>query len=170
MTTGLTLKVIAGKTAGREIVIPLTGAIIGRNPPAEILLNEPAVSRQHCSIHLRRNDWLVEDLASQNGTLVNGAPVSKEVLRPGDRIQVGDTVLLVPRSKLKLAIGGAAAAAGLLIVILVWHWAATRPARPADSAIEEESAPAATGAAGRSPDSDLTDMDLMHPGLKRPSR
>jgi pSer/pThr/pTyr-binding forkhead associated (FHA) protein len=174
MTKDLELKVIAGKGAGRVIVIPLTGAIIGRQPPAEVLVDEPAVSRRHCSIYPRRNDWLVEDLASQNGTLLNGVPISKEVLHPGDRIQVGETVLRVPRSLLKPVIVVAATAAGLLIVTLVWHWAAARPSRSAtepESASPEKSASATPGAAGSSsPDSDLTDSDIAHPHMKQPSR
>ena len=98
-------------------------------------------------------------------------PISKEVLHPGDRIQVGDTVLRVPPNRLKQAIVGATTAAGLLIVILVWHWVAAQSRRSAtnpESATEQKSASATTGAVGGpSPDSDLTDLDLAHPGLRR---
>jgi hypothetical protein len=169
------LKVIAGRNAGQVIIVPATGVIIGRNLPAEVLLDEPAVSRQHCSIYVQREEWMVEDLGSQNGTRVNGVPISKQILRPGDRIQVGKTVLRVPRSLLMPAIAGVVVAAVLLIVIVVWHAAAgpsgpsaTKPA----SATEAKPASEITGAVGGSSqnlDSDLSDADLAHPGLKRPS-
>jgi predicted component of type VI protein secretion system len=168
MTKSLELKVVSGKAAGRVLVIPPAGATIGRHPPAELLLDEPSVSRQHCSIYPRRDHWVIEDLSSQNGTLLNGLPVSKEVLHPGDEIQVGETLLRVPRSLRKLAIAGAAAAAGLLIVIFLCHWMA---AQSSQSAPEQKSASAVTGGAGgNSPDSELTDSDLMHPRMRRSPR
>jgi predicted component of type VI protein secretion system len=168
MTKSLELKVVSGKAAGRVLVIPPAGAIIGRHPPAELLLDEPSVSRQHCSIYPRRDYWVIEDLSSQNGTLLNGLPVSKEVLHPGDEIQVGETLLRVPRSLRKLAIAGAAAAAGLLIVIFLCHWMA---AQSSQSAPEQKSASAVTGGVGgNSPDSELTDSDLMHPRMRRSPR
>jgi predicted component of type VI protein secretion system len=170
----LKLKVIGGKAAGRVILIPSTGLTIGRQPPAELLLDEPSVSRQHCCIYRRRDYWLVEDLSSHNGTLVNGVPVSKEVLHPGDKIQVGDTLLRVPRSLGKLLIGGVAAAAGFLIVILLCHWAAVQMSRSAakpESAPEQKSALAITaGAREPSSDSEPTDAESIHPAMKRPPR
>ena len=84
---------------------------------------------------------------------------------------MGDTVLRVPPDRLKPAIVGTATAAGLLIAILVWHWAAAQSRRSAtnpESATEQKSASATTGSVGgTSPDSDLTDLDLRHPDLKR---
>jgi len=174
MTKSLKLKVVSGKNAGRMIVIPPAGVILGRHPPSDLILAEPAVSRQHCSIYLRRNGWHVQDLESQNGTLVNGSPVTKQVLHPGDTIQVGDTLLRVPPRNLKPAIVGAATTAGVLVLILMWHWAAAQPGRSAAkplSVTEQKSTPAATSAAGdNSPDSDLTDEDLQHPVVKRRHR
>jgi len=170
MLKNLELKVVAGKTAGQVIVIPPAGATIGRQPPAEVVLDEPAVSRQHCSIYPRRNGWCVKDLDSQNGTLLNGVPISKEVLQPGDRIQVGDTVLRMPPNRRKQVLVGAATAAGVLIAVLVWHWAAASGRSAPASAAEtvQESASATANSAGAKPlDSDLTDSDLLHPGLKR---
>ena len=168
MAKSLELKVITGKAAGRVLVIPPSGATIGRHPPAELVLDEPSISRQHCSIYPRRDHWVVEDLSSQNGTLVNGVPVTKEVLRSGDEIQVGDTLLRVPRSMRTPVIIAAAAAAGLPIVILLCHWAAAQPIQPAP---DQKSASAVTGGVGEnSPDSDLTDLELLHPRIKRSQR
>ncbi len=170
MLKNLELKVVAGKTVGQVIVIPPTGATIGRQPPAEVVLDEPAVSRQHCSIYPRRNGWCVKDLDSQNGTLVNGIPISKELLYPGDRIQVGDTVLRMPPNRRKQVMVAAATAAGVLIAVLVWRWvaASARSAPNSESATAQASASATTDSgAAKSLDSDLTDADLLHPGLKR---
>jgi hypothetical protein len=167
MAKTLELKIIAGTAAGRVITIPPTGVTIGRHPPAEVILKDPSISRQHCSIYPRRDHWVIEDLSSQNGTLVNGVAVTKYTLQPGDKIQVGEAVLRVPRDLRKALILGGAAAAGLLLVILLVRWAGAAPGQPAPA---QDSASAATGTAENTADSELTDAELVHPRLKRPLR
>jgi pSer/pThr/pTyr-binding forkhead associated (FHA) protein len=163
MLKTLGLKVVAGKRAGTIIEIPPTGAIIGRQPPAEILVDEAAISRQHCSIYVHRNRWFVEDLGSQNGTFLNGSRITKEFLRPGDKIQVGSTILRVPRNVLSMVLVGLATAAVAVILVLAWGWASNRRTSTPPTAPTTKSEPAKT----RTPD-DVTDEDV-HPGLKRPS-
>jgi hypothetical protein len=62
------------------------------------LPDDTFVSQVHARVFERDGDAWVEDLASTNGTLVNGAPLREpQRLRRGDRIQVGSTVLEASR-------------------------------------------------------------------------
>jgi len=68
---------------------PLT---IGREPPADLLLPVSAVSRRHAEIRLHRGQWLVRDLDSTNGTLVDGQRITEAVLEPNAELRVGDAI------------------------------------------------------------------------------
>ena len=45
----------------------------------------------------REQGWLLEDLGSTNGTTVNGQRVSRQLISPGDRIQIGQSILAIKR-------------------------------------------------------------------------
>ncbi|MBN1817082.1 MAG: FHA domain-containing protein [Sedimentisphaerales bacterium] len=61
---------------------------------ADILLNDPSVSRLHAEFLFRDGQWLLQDLRSSNGTLVNGRCLERPIqLRHNDQIQFGLTVL-----------------------------------------------------------------------------
>lgn len=91
----LTLRVISGADRGRvyhEISTPLT---IGREEGNTIQLNDERVSRFHVKIQEDDGRLVVTDLESTNGTRVNGHPCSLKILRYGDTIAVGRSVLVV---------------------------------------------------------------------------
>jgi len=120
MTESLRVKVVAGSHAGRVLIIPGTGATIGRGEWDEIRLDEPSVSREHCCIYQHRDAWYVQDMDSQNGTFVNGKKITKERLKGGDRIGLGVVVLRVPRDVPVATIVGGAVGVVLLVAFLVW--------------------------------------------------
>jgi hypothetical protein len=61
---------------------------------AVVLTDDTFVSTVHARIFIRGSDPYVEDLGSTNGTLLNGETVVEPVrLRPGDRVQFGQTVM-----------------------------------------------------------------------------
>ncbi len=63
---------------------------VGRTARADFILDAALVSRVHCRLSATPSDQLVvDDLESTNGTLVNGRPVSRQVLRAGDVLTVG---------------------------------------------------------------------------------
>jgi len=64
--------------------------LIGREPPADILIAQPAVSRSHARIGQDQQGWVIQDLGARNGTLVNGAFVKHCRLHHLDDIRVGD--------------------------------------------------------------------------------
>ena len=65
---------------------------IGRKPESTLQLADPNVSRNHAEIRPHGNGWLVVDLASTNGTRVNGTRVSSQELHEGDEVTFGNTV------------------------------------------------------------------------------
>lgn len=69
--------------------------VIGRNPVCDIVLPGPAVSRRHARLSFRDGVWVLQDLDSTNGTVVNGALVGRCKLQPGDRVIIGDEQLIV---------------------------------------------------------------------------
>ena len=68
---------------------------VGRHPFNEITLPDLSVSRYHCWFSRKEDRVLVEDLASANGTFVNGDRLREpRVLKPGDRVLIGNTQLV----------------------------------------------------------------------------
>jgi pSer/pThr/pTyr-binding forkhead associated (FHA) protein len=95
--TGIWLTIEQGVDAGRtETLSPGGVYTIGRDG-ADIPLSDAKVSRKHAEIGLYGpGAYLVRDLASTNGTLLNGkATGDRARLRSGDVIRVGDTMIRV---------------------------------------------------------------------------
>ena len=67
---------------------------IGRAPESDIRLMDEHSSRQHCVVQWLDNRWVLTDLGSRNGTLVNGERVRKQALQEGDVIVVGNSWLV----------------------------------------------------------------------------
>lgn len=68
--------------------------VIGRDPGCDLWLNDPAVSRRHARVFPAGDNFSVSDLASTNGTQVNGRAVSSaQKLRSGDDVRVGEAIL-----------------------------------------------------------------------------
>lgn len=78
---------------GDERAMPLDPArelLIGREPPAGLVLPDPRVSRRHARITVRNGVVELADLGSRNGTYVNGTPVrGRRPLEPGDEVAIG---------------------------------------------------------------------------------
>jgi pSer/pThr/pTyr-binding forkhead associated (FHA) protein len=62
---------------------------VGRDPTNQIVINDPLVSRAHAAILPVGNDHILEDLASANGTLVNGTRMQRRILQHGDVVEFG---------------------------------------------------------------------------------
>lgn len=71
--------------------VPLHGSLyrIGRDPNAEVLLEQAAVSRRHALLERRGNHWLLSDAGSTNGLWWQGRRVRELLLRDGDRVRLG---------------------------------------------------------------------------------
>jgi pSer/pThr/pTyr-binding forkhead associated (FHA) protein len=68
----------------------LTG---GRDPANAIQMASPKVSRKHFQVRYQEGLYLITDLKSHNGTYINGNKVQEALLKEGDEIQFGDSVL-----------------------------------------------------------------------------
>lgn len=66
---------------------------IGRLAGCDIVISDPGVSRQHARLRPEADAWVVSDLGSTNGTLVNDVRVQERTLADGDRITIGATLL-----------------------------------------------------------------------------
>ena len=89
------LVVISGRYKGHRIPLNKDTLRIGRDRVCEIALDDEAASRVHSEIVRERDTFLLRDLRSTNGTFLNGARVTESQLHSGDRVGVGDTVMLV---------------------------------------------------------------------------
>ena len=89
-----TLVAIAGPLKGKQFDLTEEPIIIGREPSNRCSVDDPAVSRRHCSIEKKGDEVLITDLSSLNGTFVNNVPVLKRVLKHRDQIDVGDCHLV----------------------------------------------------------------------------
>jgi Protein of unknown function (DUF3662)/FHA domain len=79
----------------REVIVGSGGLTIGRATDNDLVARDSRVSRHHGRIVGRRGTLVYADLGSTNGSRVNGEPVKEVVLGVGDRVQVGDTALVV---------------------------------------------------------------------------
>ncbi|MBK8095671.1 MAG: FHA domain-containing protein [Planctomycetes bacterium] len=82
---------------GRQVPVR-DGLTIGRVAGCDVVIDDTKASRKHARIVVEGSIAEVLDLDSSNGTLLNGKPVQKRVLRPGDEIRIGTTVIIYRES------------------------------------------------------------------------
>jgi two-component system, cell cycle response regulator len=87
------LILLAGDNVGE--MFSLTGTqVLGRGTTTDLRIRGQGISRQHCRIVTTAESVVLEDLGSTNGTYVNGKKISRQVLQDGDKIQVGNSIIL----------------------------------------------------------------------------
>jgi pSer/pThr/pTyr-binding forkhead associated (FHA) protein len=82
--------VVISEGASRAVPFPGDVVTIGRDAASDIVVDTPLASRAHARIERRRNDVMIKDLGSRNGTWVNGRKVGQQILGDGDTIRIGD--------------------------------------------------------------------------------
>src|SRR5437867_1689297 len=80
---------ITGPLKGSTITLADPETVFGREPTNPVPINDPLISRRHCSIRNKGDSIEVLDLESLNGTFVNGVPTRQKSLEHGDRIKIG---------------------------------------------------------------------------------
>ncbi|HXZ79103.1 MAG TPA: sigma 54-interacting transcriptional regulator [Terriglobales bacterium] len=84
---------IAGPVWNQTFTVD-TEASLGRDAENTIAIADPQISRRHCKIQRDNQDFVLLDLNSHNGTLVNGARTQRCILQNGDQISVGPCVFV----------------------------------------------------------------------------
>jgi len=88
------LTVVAGERAGLRVELGPKPVVIGRVPPADMVIDDSQISRRHCRVNLVLDEVYVADLGSSNGTMVDGNRITHATeLPPGARLQIGGHVL-----------------------------------------------------------------------------
>jgi hypothetical protein len=93
--TRAVLRVIARDGTERTVEVDGTPLSLGRAADNGLVIADPRISRHHARLQARRGTLVFTDLGSTNGSRVNGVRVDECALGTGDRVLVGDTVLLV---------------------------------------------------------------------------
>ena len=94
--------------------------VLGReDSAADLVFSHPRVSRQHARLEHTPEGHVLTDLASSNGTRLNGETLTRPtLLEPGDCIELGDAITLQYETRPGLPVWLGAGAAGLALVVL----------------------------------------------------
>ena len=136
------LKIASGKQAGKAYDLTKQ-AIIGRGETAQVQIGDNAASREHCKVFEQGGTWVVADLNSRNGIKVNGVQSTRKNLANGDKITIGETVIVFETAGAPAAAKPAAAPPGDSKKA-----AAFAAARAASAAPQKKGAAAAKASAG----------------------
>jgi serine phosphatase RsbU (regulator of sigma subunit)/pSer/pThr/pTyr-binding forkhead associated (FHA) protein len=89
------LQVLKGYNQGNTVNLDGDKMVLGRNAECSIVINLPAVSREHAVIFRSKGNFYIEDLKSRNGTFVNNKEVTaRQLLKNNDQIKICDNLFL----------------------------------------------------------------------------
>ena len=90
-----TLRVVAGPELLRYLpFFPGDAVLVGREEPCDMILGDASVSRRHAHVQCDEVGRIfVEDLGSTNGTRINGLPITRQELNPGEQLELGTVAL-----------------------------------------------------------------------------
>lgn len=92
---GYALVVSKGPRAGMTFVLVKPNTQVGRHPDSDIFLDDVTVSRHHCRLSWGKEQLVIEDSGSTNGTYVNSVRIDRAALQPGDEVLIGRFHLIV---------------------------------------------------------------------------
>jgi pSer/pThr/pTyr-binding forkhead associated (FHA) protein len=132
------IRIVEGTRAGTEVVIPDGIATIGRAKDCTIVFESRDISRRHATIQWTPDGYLITDTNSTAGMWMGSRQVMSYVLKPNERIRLGDSVVLecAPDSDASVPRPDATS---------VPQAGAPAPSEPADASVGATSAEAAQG-------------------------
>ncbi len=92
------IRVKNGPLQDKVIEITDDPVVIGRDPSCALQIMDKGASRQHAEVFRIGEMCFLRDLESRNGTFLNDERVEEEMLREGDRVQIGATILVFDAS------------------------------------------------------------------------
>jgi len=95
MKTKFHLEMLSGSTPGKIFPIEKDEIAVGREPTCDIVINDTEVSRKHLRLFWSEPGYILEDLGSTNGVLINNKKlISPQGLHGGEKITLGGNVVL----------------------------------------------------------------------------
>ncbi len=92
----LILKIESGPEGSHEFTVETSPTVIGRSQDCELTISDRFLSRRHARIIQRDEKWMIEDLGSRNGTLINGRQISMPTeIGDGDVIRMSNSSITV---------------------------------------------------------------------------
>jgi hypothetical protein len=90
---GVYLVVERGRDKGKVFPVNRQVTVLGRSG-TEVLINDPDISRRHAALDVQgEGKYVLRDLASTNGTLLNGVRIQTERISDNDKIRLGSTTI-----------------------------------------------------------------------------
>ena len=86
--------VVSGPNLGASYLLNSSTVRIGRDSRCEIHFDDTETSRKHAEIEVVGESYVLTDLKSSNGTIVNGQTIETKILLDGDRVQIGKQILV----------------------------------------------------------------------------
>ncbi len=85
-----TVVMVRGAGTGSEFSLDRSRVVIGRGETARLRFDDEAMSREHAALEFTGDGFRIRDLASRNGTWLNGAEIELSELKHGDHIGLGE--------------------------------------------------------------------------------
>jgi hypothetical protein len=121
------LVILTKGRAGRAIELGAERMTIGRAGDNAFQISDPAVSTYHCEVTMSGKDLVVKDLGSTNGTFIGGEKITSGIVRPGQRLRLGDVELRF-ETRAKVPMRTRLARLKISVMALI-SWGATRFSR-----------------------------------------
>jgi len=87
------LRVLEGQEVGRGYPIHKTPVSLGRDALCDVSILDSRMSRQHAMLLYFQPDFFIKDLGSTNGSFVNDKRIKQALIKNGDHLKLGSTVL-----------------------------------------------------------------------------
>ena len=83
---------LTGKNKGTSYFLQSSRIVLGRSDKADIMIADTKSSREHAELTFLKDEYIITDLSSQNGVVVNDLKILQHQLNNGDKIIIGQTV------------------------------------------------------------------------------
>lgn len=90
MAKEVRLEILKGNEAGAQFKITGARVLFGRSSSCDIVITDPSVSRNHAELLKVQDGYIIRDLGSSNGVVINGQRVTEKQLRHSDIFNIGN--------------------------------------------------------------------------------